>query len=122
MKWSDKMLLDLEPDEWNLLAWEIANEVINGFAVDDFQQRIGISEDEFKSIAKRLRLISKTENIQLATHDALPFRNALELTLDELGVDEFEIRTGYDFDDGNRLLQELNHFLEAGSPGLAVHK
>lgn len=111
MKWSDKTQLDLEPNEWDLLAWNIANEVINGFKVGDFQQRVGVSEDGFKNIAKRLRSTSLGKNAAIGTREAEALRNALALTLEELGVEEFSTRTGYEFDEGNLILQELNRFL-----------
>jgi len=42
MKWNDKKQLELEPNELDILAWSVANEVVNGLNVGDFQQQIGI--------------------------------------------------------------------------------
>jgi len=111
MKWNDKKQLELEPNELDLLAWSVANEVVNGFNVGDFQQQIGISENEFVKVAKRLRATSMAKNVAISTYEAEAFRNALVLTLEELGDDEFSTRTGHKYDVGKLILQELKSFL-----------
>jgi hypothetical protein len=111
MKWNDKKQLELEPNELDLLAWSVANEVVNGFNVGDFQQQIGISEEEFKNVAKQLRATPMGKCVVIGAYEAEAFRNALVLTLEELGDDEFSTRTGHEYDVGKLILQELKSFL-----------
>jgi hypothetical protein len=112
MKWIDQTQLEIDPDESDLLVWSIPNEVINGFKVDRFQDRIGESEEQFKSASNRLRSLSKTRGpVMLSAHEVEIFRNALALTLEELGVDEFSTRTGHEFDKGQLVLRGLDDFL-----------
>lgn len=107
------MELELEPREAELLIWAIPNEVINGFKVDDFYRKIGASESEFKGRTNRLRQTPGDEHLALETPDVRVFRNVLALTLEELGVDEFQTRTGFEFDMGQRLLVKLDRFFRA---------
>jgi hypothetical protein len=51
------------------------------------------------------------KNVAISTYEAEAFRNALVLTLEELGDDEFSTRTGHKYDVGKLILQELNSFL-----------
>ena len=111
MKWSDSTQVQLGPDELDLLASNISNEVVNGFKVHDFQSRIGVSEEEFKAISKRLRSESAPEYVSMSAHKAHAFRNALALTLEELGVEDFQTRTGHDFDHGSLILREFDRIL-----------
>jgi hypothetical protein len=113
MKMSREQQIELSPDELDLLAWNVANEVINGFRVEDFQERVGTSVESFKQISNRLRSARGTEGATLNLAEARAFRNALAITLEELGDDEFETRTGHDFEKGNLLLKALNGFLDA---------
>ncbi len=113
MRWSDGTQLELGDEDSDLLIWNIPNEVINGFKVDKFQERIGESEEDFKSMSNRLRSMSKTGHIKLSAREGKMFRNALALTLNELGVDEFATRTGYDFDKGQDVLTNLDEFLHS---------
>jgi len=111
MKWNDQRELELEHDDLDLLVWNIPNEVMNGLNIDNFQERIGDSQEEFKRVSNRLRSLPETERAKLSTHEVKLFRNALALTLYELGIDEFSTRTGYDFDKGREILRELDEFL-----------
>jgi len=103
---------ELQPDELDLLAWNIANEVINGFQVENFDEQIGTSLEDFRCVAARLRSMPDTETVALTVSEVRTFRNALAITLGELGEDEFETRTGYSFDRGNILLKSMGSFLK----------
>jgi len=103
--------LELNRDEVDLLAWNIANEVVNAFAVEDFTTTIGTPLEVFKQIASRLRSVD-CENAVITLTEAAAFRNALALTLKELGEDEFHTRTGHSFEGGNLILARLNRSLE----------
>jgi hypothetical protein len=111
MKCINREQLQLEPDESELLIWNITNEVINGFKVVDFEKTIGASEESFKMKANHLRAVSKSMPVVIDRQQAQIFCSALSVVLNELGIEEFQTRTGYDFEDGHLLLQELNHFL-----------
>ncbi len=102
----------LRRDELDLLAWNIANEVVNGFKVENFESRIGVSFEAFKEIAFRLRSTPNTETASLDLHEARIFHNALAVTLEELGEGEFQTRTGHSFATGNLVLKNLMRFVE----------
>jgi hypothetical protein len=110
---SDERRLEIQPDELDLLAWNVANEVINGFKVEGFSLRVGVSVEDFKRIANHLRSIARPESVKLSLDEARVWRNALGLALDELGDDEFETRTGYSTQIGNRLVSRLTEFIDA---------
>ncbi len=48
-------IIELSRDEVDLLAWNVSNEVVNGFAVKDFNATVGASPEAFSSLANRLR-------------------------------------------------------------------
>ena len=114
MKRSDVGQLKIDPDERELLLWKIPNQVIYGFKVDCFQERVGASENEFNSLTKHLRSMSDSEAVALDPHEMRVFRNALALTMFEFGVEEFATQTGSAFEQGHRILRELNSLLEIG--------
>jgi len=68
--------------------------------VADFQQQIGISEEGFQNVAKQLRATPLGKSIVIGAYEGEAFRNALALTLEEPGDDEFSTRTGHEFDEG----------------------
>ena len=39
--------VEIDESALDLLAWNVSNEVINGFKVSDFEKTIGVSEHEF---------------------------------------------------------------------------
>lgn len=111
MKAVNENRFELQHEELDLLAWNVANEVINGFRVANFEEQIGASLEEFRSVAVRQRSIPSTEKAALAVSEVRVFHNALAITLEELGEDEFETRTGQSFEKGNILLKHLEIFL-----------
>jgi hypothetical protein len=104
-------MFELDPSELELLAWAVPNEVLNGFKVENFQPTIGISEGEFGKRANRLRQAQEDIQTGLTLPEARAFRNALSLTVDELGIEEFHTRTGIDFEAGLQLLRKMDRFL-----------
>lgn len=103
--------VELSRNEVDLLAWNVSNEVVNGFAVQDFNATVGASPEAFRSLANRLRS-SEGGKATITSTEAAVFRNALALTLQELGEEEFHTRTGHSFEEGNAVLARLNRFLE----------
>jgi hypothetical protein len=99
--------MDLDSSELQLLVWAVPNEVINGLRVDDFPGKIGVSKADFKRFALRLRQSEHTA-AQLEKEEARAFRNALSLVLVELGEDEFQTRTGFNFEMGQQLLLKMD--------------
>jgi|GEM_PF-5267617 len=116
MKWNDQQHLVLESEEVELLLWSVPNEVTNGFAIKDFEKTIGISKERATNLFKDLRDKPKGDRITLDRHQALIFHNALAAVLEELGVEEFQTRTGCDFEAGHTMLRELSHFLQQTGP------
>jgi hypothetical protein len=111
MRWADQRGLLLEPDEWRLLLWNVLNEVLNGFNVVDFDRVIGASQDEVKACFSRLRAVPRHYAVVLSLDEASIFRNALALTLLELGLEEFQTRTGFDLDKAQAALNEWDRSL-----------
>jgi len=104
-------LIEIDESTRDLLAWNVANEVINGFKVIDFEKTIGVPEQEFRLIALALRDLPKGTKAGLDLEKARFFRNALAVVLDELEVEEFSIRTGHGFNEGHAVLQKLDSFI-----------
>ena len=49
--------VELSENEIDLLAWNVANEVLNGFAITDFAIAVGASPEAFKQLVLRLRSV-----------------------------------------------------------------
>jgi len=92
----------------DLLAWNVANEIVNGFRIEQFTTTIGISVEQFKELANRLRSVQKGQSVRVTVTDAAALRNALVATLRELGEEEFQTRTGYSLAAGDTMLAHLD--------------
>jgi hypothetical protein len=108
MKILQEGILEVGYDELDLLAWNVVNEVVNGFVVKDFEGRIGSSLENFKHLALKLRAVPNGQGATLALREARLFKNALAITLEELGEDEFQTRTGHNFGNAKLLLKALD--------------
>jgi len=98
-------------EDLNLLFFNIPNEILNGFSVDRFEEQIGFTEDDFRKMAKRWRSKSNSELPFRDIAEMKVFRNALAITVLELGNDEFQTRIGCDFDKGRNILQVLDRYI-----------
>ena len=101
--------LELKDDARELLVMQIPNEILNGFKLNDFEGRVGISEPEFRTLAKALR--SETR-VVVNGEQALALRNALSEVMDELTT-EFQTRTGYYLSEASTVLRQLDDFIES---------
>ena len=90
-----------------LLFNNVLNEVCNGFTVLDFESNIGASENMVRDLLVRIRTLEtdRPVRIQLVNQELLILQNALRETLRELGVEEFSIRTGLQFEFGEAVLK-----------------
>jgi hypothetical protein len=111
MRWTDQNRLLLERDEWQLLLWNVLNEVLNGLKASNFNSMIGASGEEVKATFNRLRTLPRHYAVVLSIDEASIFRSALALTLQGLGIEEFQTRTDYDFEQAQTILNELNRSL-----------
>ena len=93
----------LDSSKWLLLR-SILNEVLNGFALDNFDAVIGQDKEELFKLLACLRDLPGDANVDLNLNQT----RALHETLLELGTAEFHTRTGYIFEEGQRVLGELN--------------
>jgi hypothetical protein len=100
-----------------LLMWNVPNEVLNGFEVENFEETIGVSEAQFAAIAERLHPETANDLIRIQSDDVRPFRNALQAVIDELGEWEFQTRTGCDLSEGEKLRDDLDRFLREREEG-----
>ncbi len=93
------------------LLESVFNEVLNGFEVAEFEKRIGMQKSEIDKILKHLRTLSNGEEVTLDLIQTRAFRNALFESIRELGIEEFQTRTGYDIGRGNATLKRLDHIV-----------
>lgn len=94
-----------------IFANQILNEVVNGFRVPDFEETLRASPSSAKELLTRVHCVavraSESQTFTLSNEETHFFRRALLATLDELGEDEFETRTGYPFEEGQKKLADL---------------
>lgn len=90
----------------------VLNEVLNGFVVDDFEAAIGMTRAELQQLLTQLNRLPDESAIKLDLKRTKALRNAVRKTLRELGVEEFHTRTGFDFQEGKRVLRELDDRLQ----------
>jgi hypothetical protein len=90
------------------------NEVLNGFRLDDFDETIGASREEFRPLLGHFWGLPE-DGVTLDLCQALAFRNALRESLRELGTEEFQTRTGYSFEYGRQILAELDSVVRSES-------
>ena len=97
--------LDLNSED-RFLIGNVSNEVLNGFRIENFDVTIGSTRDEYQDMSQRL---FKQQRFQaLVGHkETVLLRNALAATLAELGLSEFQTRTGCDYEYGQALLKRM---------------
>ena len=96
-----QFLLTLDPSKSGLLR-SVLNEVLNGFALNNFDALIGQGNEELFKLFARLRDLPEDANIDLDLNQTRAFRSALHETLRELGTEEFHTRTGTHLTRGER--------------------
>ena len=102
-----------DSEELGLLA-SVLNEVLNGFSISEFDRRIGMKRADLEHLFSRLHVPGNQDAIMLDVNQARALRNALFETIGELGSEEFQTRTGYDFGRGTTFLQRLDQLLGSG--------
>ena len=103
----------LDSTKWHLLQSAL-NEILNGFALDDFDSAIGRGKEDLHILLKYLRGLPRGVTIELGLTHTIALRNALKETLRELGAEEFHSRTGYNSEDAQTILGELTDLIEIG--------
>ena len=109
-------MTEMSRDEVLLLS-NVLNEVCNGFGIPDFEQSIGVTRERASKLSTKIEVLA-TDTERHANHpgqnvlefnseDLSILKNALKANLEELGPDEFSIRTGCDFNEGRELLVDL---------------
>lgn len=100
---------NLETDDVRLFN-NVLNEVCNGFTVPNFESNIGATENQVYDLFRRVRTLEtdRPVRILLIKHELLILENALRETLQDLGDEEFSIRTGLPFEFGHAALKELH--------------
>ncbi|HEX6047296.1 MAG TPA: hypothetical protein VFZ22_22590 [Pyrinomonadaceae bacterium] len=83
------------------------NEVLNGFAIQNFEETIGISRSELERLFEYFNNHSAIPEVQLTPRQESAAVKALRATLQELGSEEFHTRTGFDFAEGEIVLQRF---------------
>ena len=93
------------------LLQSVVNEVLNGFGLEHFNKAIGTSRKEFQQLLGHFG--GPEDGVSLNLRQTLAFRNALRESLRELGIEEFQTRTGYTFEFGQRVLGDLDAVISA---------
>jgi hypothetical protein len=109
--------VEIDKSALDLLARNVSNEIVNGLELQDFEAKIGIPKHEFQSLCVALRGLPKGESTNFHVEQARIFHNALEVVMEELGVEEFDTRTGHPFAEGTTILQVLAGFVEMHEGG-----
>jgi hypothetical protein len=101
----------ISPQERRLLR-SLLNEVVNGFDIPDFESKIGMEREDTRALLGHIRLLNDTESPTLTPAQVQVFRNSLFETIRELGVEEFQTRTGFDLHYGHQILEKLDLLLD----------
>lgn len=105
-----KINLSINPSDTELLR-NVLNETLNGFAIHNFENTIGLSRAEFEEVFEYFDDLSGDVQTQITVAQAWAVLNALRETLRELGNEEFHTRTGFDFSEGESMLGRLGRQL-----------
>lgn len=97
------------------LLHSVLNEVLNGFAIQDFDEAIGTDKAELRSLLDNLDSLPESFGVELDRSQTVAFYNSLRESLRELGEEEFHTRTGFRFEDGNTTLRELGALIARDS-------
>lgn len=88
------------------------NEVLNGFAIQSFEATVGISRSELEMLFEYFNDHPAGSQVQLTRTQASAALNALRVSLDALGSEEFQTRTGFDFAESEIAGQRLTRILD----------
>lgn len=95
------------------LLRSVLNEVLNGFAVENLDGLTGMNRSELQELLTSLNKLPNEREAELNLNQTEAFRNALRETLSELGIEEFHTRTGFDFEEGKEILEELDRLIQS---------
>jgi hypothetical protein len=109
--------VEIDESALDLLAVNVTNELINGIKVQDFDTVVGVSRQKYIALAVALGGLPKGQSAKFHLEEARIFRNALEVVMEELGVEEFDTRTGHPYVEGKTILQLLVGFVEMHEGG-----
>ena len=98
--------LRFDENEW-LLFVNALNEILNGFAVQNFEEVIGAEREQVGRLIKKVLALKPSDEKVLTQKEAHIISNAIQQTIRELGIEEFQTRTGYDLNEGTRILDRL---------------
>lgn len=105
--------LELSPRETTALRAALG-EVCYGFDIPDFSARMGSTEKQAQQLFEKIDQLSGNQPSKavLNMNEIRLLRKAHEATLQELGAEEYETRTGIDFAFGQNLLNEFAEALD----------
>ena len=75
------------------------------------ERTIGAEKGSLEQLLTHLHTLHDADELALGVVETRAVRNALRETIRELGVEEFHTRTGYDFEQGEAILQKLNRLV-----------
>ena len=107
---SDPNHFVLEPSDGKLLR-SVLNEILNGFAIDNFESTVGIPRSDLEKLFQYLSGLPDNAQVKVTQHQAWAAYNALREALRELGNEEFQTRTGFDFTESETMLRRLGGLL-----------
>jgi hypothetical protein len=97
----------LDADERRLLL-NVLNEVLHGFAVDNFDEVIGKGREEVLHLLTEVSEAGGDQKVVLNPDQTAIFRNALRTTLASLSAGDFPVRTGEDINIAESVLARLD--------------
>jgi hypothetical protein len=107
---SDPNYFVLESSDGKLLR-SVLNEILNGFAIDNFESTVGTPRSDLEKLFQYLSGLPHNAQVKLTQTQVGAAYNALRETLRELGNEEFQIRTGFDFTESETMLRRLGQLL-----------
>ena len=94
-----------------ILYLQCLNEVLRGFAVQNFERRLGVSKAELTKEDARLREIEKFARNGGSIPDVHVRAAVINATMEELGESEFQTRTGFELPEAQKILERLSQAL-----------
>ncbi len=107
---SDPNRIVLDSSDGKLLR-SVLNEILNGFAIDNFESTVGIPRSDLDTLFQYLSGLPHNAQVKVTQTQAWAAHNALREALGELGKEEFQTRTGFDFTEGENMLRALEGLL-----------
>jgi hypothetical protein len=106
--------LYLAGEAFDMLAVRVPNEVLNGSRIENLEEALGMTREQFGTFLKAITADGRTSG-WADPQTAATLRNALAVAVLELNSTEFQSRVGYTHEEATEMLTQLNTYLRKGS-------